>query len=179
MTASSKPNKSPSSDPQSLHAARPGNLLHTDCDLVAVLVEQHERRLVAVRTIPEGTRLFRIEGRETPVPTRYSLQVGRELHLDQEDARDPNDRVARRFWRYMNHHCEPSTAIRDRVVTALRGIARGESVTFDYNTTECDLAEPFECHCRSARCVGVVRGARHLTPDQRARLGPSLPEYLR
>lgn len=179
MTASSQPNTSPSSDPQSIHTARPGNVLHTDCDLVAVVVEQHERRLVAVRAIPEGTLLFRIEGRETPVPTRYSLQVGRELHLDQEDARDPNDRVARRFWRYMNHHCEPSTVIRDRAVTALRDIARGESVTFDYNTTEYDLAEPFECHCRSAQCVGVVRGARHLTPKQRARLEPWLPDYLR
>lgn len=156
-----------------------GTVLHCDSPFVGVLVEQHERRLITICAVPTHVRLFRIEGRETPVPTRYSLQVGRDLHLDQGDARNPEDRVARRFWRYMNHHCEPSTVIRDREVIALRDIAAGEGVTFDYNTTEYDMADPFSCHCGSAHCVGTVRGARHLPPAQRARLAPWLPDYLR
>jgi hypothetical protein len=160
-------------------ASSAGTVLHCDCDLVGVLVEQHERRLVAVKPIPAGTRMFAIEGRETPVPTRYSLQVGWELHLDQEDARDAVDRVQRRFWRYMNHACDPSTVIRDRAVVALRDIAAGDDVTFDYNTTEWDMAEPFACRCGSARCVGTVRGARHLTEGQRAAREGVLPAYLR
>lgn len=155
-----------------------GTVLRCDCDLVGVLVERHERRLIAVRSIARGGTLFRIEGRETPVATKYSVQVGWETHLDQGDARDAQDRVARRFWRYMNHACGPSTVIRDRDVIALRDIGAGEDVTFDYNTTEWDMAEPFECRCGGAMCVGVVRGARHLTAAQREARSASMPGYL-
>ncbi len=157
----------------------PRTLLHCDSELVGVLVEPNHRRLVAIRPVAKGTRLFAITGREIPVPTRYSLQVGPSLHLDQDCARDERDLVLRYFWRYLDHHCEPTTVIRDRAVIALRDIAEGDGVTFDYNTTEYDMAEPFQCHCGSARCVGVVRGARHLTPTQRARLARWLPDYLR
>ena len=154
----------------------PGTVLRTDNSLVGVLVEQSERRLVTTLAIPEGTVLFRIEGHETRTPTKYSLQVGRALHLDQRGARDANDRVRRFYWRYMNHGCEPTAVIREREVIAAGDIAPLEGVTFDYNTTEYDMAEPFQCRCGSARCVGVVRGARHLTPEQRA--ARILPAYL-
>lgn len=123
--------------------------------------------------------LFRISGRETTTPTRFSLQVGCNRHLDQGDARNVDDITLNFFWRYMNHDCEPTTEIRALDVVALRTIAPGESVTFDYNTTEESLAEPFACQCGSAHCVEVVRGARHLTAAQRAYLVDRLPDYLR
>lgn len=154
-------------------------LLRCDSDLVGVLVARKHRRLVAIRPIAEGRRLFTIAGRETRVPTKYSLQVGADLHLDQDCARDEIDLVRRYFWRYLDHHCEPTTVIRDREVIAIRDIAEGEGVTFDYNTTEYDMAAPFRCLCRSRHCVGMVRGARHLTPAQRARVERWLPDYLR
>ncbi len=157
----------------------PGTVLGTNNPLVGVLVEQTERRLVATQAIAEGTVLFTIEGHETSTPTKYSLQVGKELHLDQRGARDANDRVRRFYWRYMNHGCEPTTCVRDRAVIALRDMAALEGVAFDYNTTESDIAEPFRCHCGSAHCVGLVRGARHLTPAQRTRIDRLLPDYLR
>lgn len=157
----------------------PGTVLRTSNPYVGVLVEHAERRLVTTLAIPTGTVLFRIEGHETATPTKYSLQIGKDLHLDQRGARDATDRVWRFYWRYMNHACAPSTFIRDREVIATRDIAALEGVTFDYNTTEYDMAEPFRCHCGSAQCVGLVRGARHLTPAQRARVAAHLPDYLR
>jgi len=157
----------------------PGTVLRTDNPLVGVLVEHAERRLVTTTAITEGTVLFRIEGYETRTPTKYSLQVGKDLHLDQRGARDANDRVRRFYWRYMNHGCDPTTIIRERAVIALRDITALEGVTFDYNTTEYDMAEPFQCRCGSAFCVKTVRGAKHLTTSQRARLMPLLPDYLR
>lgn len=155
------------------------NILRTDSPIVGVLVEQHERRLIATQHIAAGTRLFHVEGHETETPSRHSLQVGWNLHLDQSAARDPNDRVARFYWRYMNHSCDPATAIRDRDVVALRALLPDDSITFDYNTTEYELADPFDCRCGAGHCVGVVRGARHLTPEQRTRLEASLPDYLK
>ena len=157
----------------------PGTLLECDSEVVGVLVGQDGRHLVAIRPIAKGARLFAIIGREIAQPTRYSLQVGAALHLDQDCARDENELVRRYFWRYLDHHCEPTTVIRNREVIALRRIAEGEGVTFDYNTTEYDMAEPFHCHCGSVHCVGVVRGARHLTAAQRARVARWLPDYLR
>ena len=157
----------------------PSTVLRTDNPLVGVLVEQSERRLVTVQPIAAGTLMFRIEGFETGTPTKYSLQVGRDLHLDQRGARDATDRVRRFYWRYMNHACEPTTRIVDRQVSALRDIAALEPVTFDYNTTEYDMAESFRCSCGSQWCVGIIRGARHLTRAQRARVEHLLPDYLK
>lgn len=157
----------------------PGTVLRTDHPMLGVLVEQSERHLVATIAIPAGTRLFRIEGFETKVPSRYSVQIGRDLHIDQRGARDATDRVRRFYWRYMNHGCEPTTRIVDREVVALRDIAPLEAVSFDYNTTEYDMAEPFQCRCGAPSCVGLVRGARHLTAARRAQIAHLLPDYLK
>jgi hypothetical protein len=146
---------------------------------VGVQVTRNGRRLVAIRPIAVGTRLFTLVGREIPAPTRYSVQVGRALHLDPDCSEDEFELVRRYFWRYLDHACDPTTVIRDREVIAIREIAEGDGVTFDYNTTEYDMAEPFQCRCGSDQCVGIVRGARHLTPAQRARVARWLPDHLR
>jgi len=154
-------------------------LLQCDSELVGILVQAHHRRLIALRTIARGTRLFRLTGREHTAATKYSVQVSAALHLDQDCARDEAELVRRYFWRYLDHACEPTTRIRDLEVIAVRDIAKGEGVTFHYCTTEYDMASPFDCHCGSSRCLGVIRGARHLTPAQRRHLGKWLPDYLR
>jgi len=163
----------------SLPAHPPGALLQCDSDLVGVLVTQEGRRLIAIAPIAAGRRVFLIDGRETATPTRYSIQVSRTLHLDQECAHDVQEMVRRYYWRYMDHDCDPSTLIRNRSVIARRDIEVGEGVTFNYNTTEYELAEPFRCRCESALCVGVVRGARYMTPPQRALVSGWLADYLR
>lgn len=157
----------------------PGAVIATDYELVGVLVEQEQRRLIAIRPIRAGTAIFQLEGRETAIATRYSVQIGRDVHLDPDDVTYPLDRVRSRSWMYLNHHCEPSAWIHDRVLLALRDIAPGDGVTFDYNTTEWDMASPFDCHCGSAQCVGRVRGAKHLTAEQRTRVERWLAPYLR
>ena len=154
-------------------------LLRCDSDLVGVLVQPHHRRLVALRDIARGTRLFRITGREHRAPTKYSVQVSATIHLDQDCARNEFELVRRYFWRFLDHACEPTTRFRDRDLIAVRDISEGEGVTFHYCTTEYDMASPFDCQCGSPRCMGVIRGARHLTPTQRRRLAKWLPDYLR
>lgn len=161
------------------HAHPQDTILHCDSLLVGVLVKDGHRRLVAIRDIPRGTRIFRITGHEVSVPTRYSVQVGASLHLDQDGARDEFELVHRYFWRYLDHACEPTAWIRDREVIAVRDIAEGEGVTFHYCTTEWDMATPFTCHCGSPRCLGTIRGARHLTSVQRRRLAKWMPDYLK
>jgi hypothetical protein len=163
--------------PQQAHPL--GTLLLCDSDLVGILERDRHRRLIALRDIARGTHLFRITGREHPKPTRYSVQVSATLHLDQDGARDEFELVRRYFWRYLDHACEPTTRILDREVIAVRDIAAGEGVTFHYCTTEYDMASPFACLCGGPRCMGVIRGARHLTAAQRRRLAKWMPDYLR
>lgn len=153
--------------------------MQVNSDLVGVLVTHEWRRLIAIRPIVAGKRVFVVEGHETRTPTRYSIQIGIGLHLDQGDAHDMNEVVRRYFWRYMDHDCDPTTVIRNRNVIARRDIDAGEGITFNYNTTEYEMAEPFRCRCDSALCVGTVRGARHLTPAQRTLIDESLSDYLR
>ena len=162
--------------PQSYPA---GTLLATACPAVAVLVEADQRRLVAAQPIAAGTVIFTLVGRETRVATRYSIQVGPEMHLDSDDLATDEARVRERYWMYLNHSCDPSAWVRGLELVARQDIAVGEGVTFDYNCTEWDMAEPFRCHCGTTRCVGRVAGYRHLDATQRARVQATLSPYLR
>ena len=137
-----------------------------------------EFRLVTVQAVASGAVVFRLEGDETPTPTRYSVQIGKDLHIDLGSEREGAEVLDRYPWRFMNHHCEPSTAICGRDVVALRALSALDDVTFHYNTTEEDMAEPFLCRCGSLRCEGSIRGARHLTSEARDRLRPWMAAHL-
>jgi len=78
----------------------------------------------------------------------------------------------------MNHSCDPNTVVRGREGIALREIAPWEAVTFNCNTTEYDMAEPFSCQRGSPRCQGAIRGFRYLTPVEREQLRPILSARL-
>lgn len=156
-----------------------GTLLVTSCPAVGVLVEASQRRLIAVQPIAAGTEIFLLVGRETRIATRYSVQVGPEMHLDSDDLPTDEERVRDRYWMYLNHSCEPSAWIRGLALIALRDIAPGDGVTFDYNATEFSMAEPFECHCGTPSCVGQVAGYAQLDAAQRVRIAAYVSEYLR
>jgi SET domain len=156
-----------------------GTVLVTSSPAVGVLVEAQQRRLIATRDILAGESIFSLVGRETRVATRYSIQVGPEMHLDSDDLATDEARVRERFWMYLNHSCEPSAWVRGLSVIALHDIAAGEGVTFDYNTTEWDMAEPFSCGCGTRACAGIVQGYKHVNQEARVRLREYLAEYLR
>lgn len=135
-------------------------VLPTACPLLGVLVEPQQRRAIAVQPIAAGSEILVLDGRESDTPTRYSVQLGPGLHLDPFDLLHPEEQVQWRPWMFLNHHCEPNAVLEGRTLRAVRDIPVGEGVTFDYNTTEWEMAEPFACHCGSPRCVGQVRGKK-------------------
>lgn len=63
--------------------------------------------------------------------------------------------------RSINHSCAPSCYVKTidgiRKVLALRDIAEGEEITFDYAING-DNDGAFPCHCGAARCRGVTIG---------------------
>mmetsp|Transcript_12357 Transcript_12357/g.20927 ORF Transcript_12357/g.20927 Transcript_12357/m.20927 type:complete len:219 (-) Transcript_12357:33-689(-) len=64
----------------------------------------------------------------------------------------------------LNHSCDPSTGVVDNQSSgvydwvARRRIQPGDEISFDYETTEWDLAAQFPCECGSARCRGALKG---------------------
>jgi len=64
----------------------------------------------------------------------------------------------------MNHSCAP-TAILDTTkmeVRATMPIPAGTPVTFFYPSTEWEMAQPFDCFCRSKECLGAISGAKDI-----------------
>jgi hypothetical protein len=146
---------------------------------VAVLRSGGEYTLVSAENLAGGAALFVLDGVLTGVPTRYSVQLGRAIHLDLPDSYGIEEIMDRFYWRFMNHSCAPNAMIRGREVFALRPIEPLQEITFNYNTTEYDLADPFDCRCGSPRCAGRIRGFRWLGPAERQRLRPWLADHLR
>ena len=154
-------------------------MLPVDAPPVAVVRAGRQFLLVAVEAVAAGARLLEINGAECAQANQWSVQVGPGTHIVVLPEVDLEAQLDRYPWRFMNHNCDPNTRIDGREVHALRAIAPGDEVTFDYNTTEWDLAAPFPCRCSSAHCGGVIRGFAHLAPAERARLRPLLAAHLR
>ena len=143
---------------------------------VAIATRFGQHAVLANADIERGEVVLQVSGREVDAPTRYTLQVGRGLHVEAQQDGDGPDGYP--VWRFMNHGCEPNVALRGRDFVALRAIRTGEEVTFDYDTTEWDMASPFRCNCSSPFCRGTIRGYRHLGSSARAGLLHVAPHLL-
>ncbi len=58
----------------------------------------------------------------------------------------------------VSHSCDPNCQIdlNGRVLVALKTIAAGEAISFDYQTTERRFAYPFDCLCGFSGCRGRI-----------------------
>ncbi|WP_323761262.1 SET domain-containing protein-lysine N-methyltransferase [Maricaulis sp.] len=89
-----------------------------------------------------GETVLGIDGPVGAEQTPYSFRTDDNRHVEPTG-----------YGHFVNHACEPSCGIVYDSVTALptlvalRDLAAGEEVTFDYTGTEGDLAGAFECRC--------------------------------
>ena len=158
--------------------------------------------VVTTVAIPAATKLFSLPlypADVLPSPDVHTIQVGPDLHFSSPLDKDnkPQD------WVFLNHACTPvanvsiaippldasslsslpsSAAEMDddvdipcAVFSAAFDLDAGTELTFDYNTTERSMSNPFSCLCGSPTCVGTVSGYSNLSPDQRASLAAAIP----
>ena len=101
-----------------------------------------EKGLYSIKKYSSGDIVLNLEGNYFPFPTRTSIQVGEDKHIES--------------WKggHVNHHCLPNTkVISVRVfelkhyLVAIKDIKIGEEITFDYEITESLMSNPFKCRC--------------------------------
>jgi cyanophycin synthetase len=133
------------------------------------------RSVCATRDITAGDTILKTWGPKLPKRSRYSMQVDSDTHI-------LPDGVTALF----NHSCEPNCGVIIRTgakhleVRALKPIAAGEELTFDYDTFEYEIETlKGSCLCGSAKCRGRVAGYKHLATDVKARYGEFIADYLR
>tara|TARA_B100000287_G_scaffold59444_1_gene52158 strand:- start:441 stop:797 length:357 start_codon:yes stop_codon:yes gene_type:complete len=106
------------------------------------------KKVVAVSDIEVGDEVYRCSGKIVSEPTRTSIQSPYGHMEDTTSA-------------CINHNCNPNTVVlyvnKSLQFIAISNISEGDEITFNYNTTETELAEPFRCNC----CGNLIRGERY------------------
>jgi uncharacterized protein len=80
---------------------------------------------------------------------------------------------------WANHSCKPNAGIRGQIsLVAMRDIAPGEEVTFDYAMTDSTEYDEFECNCETPTCRGYVSGRDWRLPELQKRYRGFFSSYL-
>jgi len=80
---------------------------------------------------------------------------------------------------FINHSCDPNAGLRDSVtLVAMRDIARGEEVCFDYAMADSTPYDEFDCLCGSERCRGRVTADDWRLPELWERYDGFFSPYL-
>jgi hypothetical protein len=129
----------------------------------------------AKERIMQDAVVFYLKGTVSTQPTKYTIQLGNRRHLNFPALRKANDDLDY-CWQYLNHSCEANGYMNTAELTfrALRNIEAGEEITFNYLTTESEMAVPFNCICGSPNCFGFIQGRNFLSPAQAATLSQTV-----
>ncbi|MBN1913314.1 MAG: SET domain-containing protein-lysine N-methyltransferase [Candidatus Omnitrophica bacterium] len=59
---------------------------------------------------------------------------------------------------FFNHSCNPNAGIKGHLMmVAMRDIAAGEEITYDYAMTDADFNYSFRCNCKAKSCRKVIK----------------------
>lgn len=132
--------------------------------------ENHLGKAVyAAQGFVEGEAIVRFAGRRVPakrLPRRLLGRNDRFLQIAQDQYIGPSGAIDD----LINHSCAPNAGLRfladDVVLIAIRDIAAGEEIAWDYSTTLADDRWTMACACGAADCRGVVRAFASLPAEQ-------------
>lgn len=131
----------------------------------ARLKSHREYGVYAVQPIAKGELIAMWGGEVAPQETfntlnerlkRLSIQIEEGLFLVALNE-GPAD--------YVNHSCDPNAGLNGQIaLVAMRDIAPGEEITFDYAMSDVTDYDEFQCECGAPNCRGVVRGTDWRNP---------------
>lgn len=146
----------------------------------------HGRGTFATRRLSRGTLLLVIAGHlatleeEAGLPHNIQdagVQIASDLVLT------PGTSQLAGGINYVNHCCDPNAGFHGQIfLVALRDIAQGEEITFDYAMCLGDgpHAAPYrlECHCGSAQCRGWITDRDYTIAELQTRYRGFFQPYL-
>ncbi len=138
----------------------------------------HGNGVFATRKIPAGARIIEYQGKritEKQAEKRFGLDPDNPFHtfffsLESGKLIDGGDEGNEARW--INHSCEPNCEAQEdkgRVfIHALRDIARGEELNYDYGLVIDEklnkaLKKAYECRCGSDSCRGTMLAVKKKT----------------
>ena len=103
-----------------------------------------------------------------------------------DDLRNHAIQYAKNAWRdsigiarYVNHSCEPNCGIKNYFsVVAMRDIAKGEQITWDYEMTEKSTWWRMHCRCGTPSCRGKIGNYANMPRAVRAKYKGFISEWL-
>lgn len=135
------------------------------------------RGVFATRAIKAGEFVLSLTGEKLPGakvgPQHFAVKIDDDLWLCSPGGRTDD---------YLNHHCSPNLGFaRGNVrLYALRDIAPGEELSFDYSTAMFNVdGWHFTCACRARHCRKRVGGFETLSPAQKRRLRDRCLAYIK
>ena len=89
-------------------------------------------------------------------PTYLTVQISDDVHIE----------LLPECLECTNHSCDPNCFFdtTNMQFVTLEAIAEGEEFTFFYPSAEWDMDQPFQCRCESNDCLGLIQGAKYLSP---------------
>jgi hypothetical protein len=89
------------------------------------------------------------------------IQITEDLYIGPATRREREGAMM-----HLNHSCEPNLGIQGQVIyVALRDIAAGEELTFDYAMNEDEPYDEMQCRCGSRSCRGTITGRDWQKPE--------------
>ena len=90
-------------------------------------------------------------------PSYLTVQIGDNEHICLQPS----------YLQYINHSCSPNMFFDTATykVVCLREVKPGDELCYFYPSTEWEMAQPFQCVCGSANCLGYINGASYLSKE--------------
>ncbi|MCM0045159.1 MAG: SET domain-containing protein-lysine N-methyltransferase [Burkholderiaceae bacterium] len=143
----------------------------------------HGNGVFAARKIPAGARIIEYQGKrisEKQANKRFGMDPDNPFHtfffsLESGKLIDGGDEGNDARW--INHACEPNCEAQEEkgrvYIHALRDIARGEELNYDYGLVIGEkltkqLKKDYECRCGSPSCRGTMLAVKKKKAAKRA-----------
>lgn len=125
--------------------------------------------------ISKGTTILQLELENlTDKPNKYTLQVDDNKHVSCESYE---------WIMYLNHRCDANLKVEifENILklSLTKDVNTDEEITFNYLTTEFDIAESFVCKCDSRKCYNEIKGFKYLSNENKIELFPMMLPYLK
>lgn len=153
--------------------------------LIRQRANSHGYGVFTTQPIAKGTHVLTMSGKRMPAAQvkdgMRAMQVDHDVYLVEDIAPGHDGSEPQYLDNYLNHSCQPNVGFvkGDLALVALRDIAAGEELLWDYSTSMNERGWSLPCYCGCERCRGRIASYCDLSESWRKELRPIALAYLR